>query len=307
MDRLATVPKATLFELRMTVSIWVMYGDGVIAGAARGAGGERIDGVLLDRRIVCGKESALIVAASTECYSQLPLADAITRLIDLEYTSVEIAIHAGSSQITPQEVAADLEKAIATCRDTHRLDIVAYSVLIPETGEEHYRQFGAICRLAKATKVVTLVIPSAELGTPFNEEVEHLRRLVAIAQLQGVRVALRSQVGRLSEDPDTVVVLCDNVPGLGLGLDPSHYICGPHRGKNIDKLMKYVYHVHLRDTKKDQLQVRVGQGEIDYGRLITQLEREGYNRALSVHITAMPDIDHMVELRKIRLLLESLL
>lgn len=249
----------------------------------------------------------MFVAASTECYGQLPLTDAITRLSDLEYTSVEIAIHSGSPQMTPEEVSDDLEKAISKCRDTHRLDIVAYSVQIAATGEEHYRQFGAICRLAKATKVVTLVIPSAELGTPFNEEVEHLRRLVAIAQLQGVRVALKSQVGRLSEDPDTVVVLCDNVPGLGLCLDPSHYICGPHRAKNIDKLMKYVYHVHLRDTKKDQLQVRVGQGEVDYGKLIGQLEREGYNRALSVHITAMPEVDHMVELRKIRLLLESLL
>jgi sugar phosphate isomerase/epimerase len=249
----------------------------------------------------------VIVAASTDCYYELSLTDAIGKLTDLEYTSVEITLHESGNQLKPSQVAANLEQAIALSRDTHRLNVIAFSVEIEAEGEAYYDQFAAICELAKATKVVTLTVPSGEHGTPFNEEVERLRRLVAIAELQGVRVGLRSQIGRLSEDPDTVVVLCDNVKGLGLTLDPSHYIAGPHQGKSIDKLMKYVYHLVLRDTKKDQLQVRVGQGEVDYGKLITQLSRVNYGRALCVHITEMADVDHMVELRKMRLLLESLL
>jgi hypothetical protein len=60
--------------------------------------------------------------------------------------------------------------------------------------------------MAKGAKVVTLTVPSAELGTPFNEEVEHLRRLVDIADRHGVRVGIKSQVGRMSADPDTVMV-----------------------------------------------------------------------------------------------------
>lgn len=249
----------------------------------------------------------MLVAASTECYYPLPLTQALSKISDLEYTNVEVAIHESGGQLKPSQVAADLEQTINCCRDTRRLDIIAYSVEIEASGEEFYRQFTAICRLAKATKVVTLTVPSGELGTPFNEEVEKLRRLVQVAQLEGVRVGIKSQIGRLSEDPDTVVVLCDNVKGLGLTLDPSHYICGPHSGKSIEKLMKYVFHVHLRDTKKGQLQVRVGQGEVEYGRLIASLQKVNYSRALSVNIREMPDVDHMVELRKMRLLLESLL
>lgn len=247
----------------------------------------------------------MIVAATTECFYQLPLQDALDRLVELEYSYVELALHEHGIQLKPSEIAADLEKAIATCRATQRLDIVAYDVQIEAQGEEYYQQFEAICKLAKATKVVTLTMPSGELGTPFNEEVERLRKLTAIATQQGVRVSIKSQVGRLSEDPDTVVVLCDNCKGLGVTLDPSHYICGPHNNKNVDKLMKYVYHVHLRDTSKKQLQVRVGQGEVEYGRLITQLQKVKYNRALSVNIVEMPDIDHYSEMRKMRLLLES--
>jgi sugar phosphate isomerase/epimerase len=71
--------------------------------------------------------------------------------------------------------------------------------------------------------------------------------------------------------------------------------------------MKHVYNVHLRDTTKDRLQVRVGQGEIEYSRLISLLARVNYQRALVVHITEMPEVDHLAELRKMRLLLESML
>ena len=254
----------------------------------------------------------MLVAASTECYGELPLADAIDRLVDLEFTNLEVALHenddgGGPGRLPPSQIASNLDQAIDICRNTRRLNVVAYSVEIQAVGDEFYRQFQAICRLAKATKVVTLTVPSAELGTPFNEEVEHLRKLVAIASLEGARVAMRSQIGRLSEDPDTVTVLCDNVKGLGLTFDPSHYICGPHSKKNYEKLMKYVYHVHLRDSSKDQLQVRIGQGEIEYGKLVTLLSKAGYNRALSVHMAPLDGVDHMAEMRKMRLLLESLL
>ena len=249
----------------------------------------------------------MLVAASTECFLDLSLSAALERLADLEYTNVELAMFEDADQLKPSQVAADVEKAGAICRNTQRLNVAAFDTRITAQKDAHYEQFTAICKLARAVKVVTITVPSAELGTPFNEEVEHLRRLVDIATLHGVRVGLKSQVGRVSEDPDTVTVLCDNVKGLGLTLDPSAYIVGPYQGRSIDKLMKYVYHVQLRDTSKKAMQVRVGQGEIEYGRLITQLQKLKYNRALSVNITEMPEVDHVGELRKLRLLLESLL
>ncbi len=66
--------------------------------------------------------------------------------------------------------------------------------------------------------------------------------------------------------------------------------------------MKYVYHVRLRDTNKTNLQVRVGQGEVEYGRLVNQLHKVRYDRALCVDIFPMPEVDHLAEMRKMRLL-----
>lgn len=247
----------------------------------------------------------MLVAASTECFPDLPLMDVMSRLVDLEYSRVEIALHEQGGHMKPSEVLADVDRAADLLRNTKRLTPITYSVNIDAEGDEYYRQFAACCKLAKATKVVVLAVRGAELGTPFNAEVERLRELVTIAAVEGASVAVKTEVGRVSGDPDTIKVLCDNVKGLGVTLDPSYFIYGENPPSSYDPILKYVYHVHLRDTSKDKFQVRVGQGKVEYGRLIGQLAKEKYERGLSVHFPPMPDVDHMAEMRKLRLLLES--
>ncbi len=261
-----------------------------------------------DRQETVMKESdPVFVAASSYCFADLSLVDAIDRLSHLEFTAIDIVIDETGNQVKPSDVLADLENSIILCRDTHRLDISGYFVNITAKGDEHYRQFESICRLAKATKVVSVTVPSAELGTPFNEEVEHLRRLVDLGTVEGVLVSILTQVGRLSEDPDTCVVICDNAKGLGVTIDPTPYICGPHAGRNYEQLFKYAYNAHFRDTSKDAFQVRVGQGDVEYSRSVSQLRHAKYNRSLVVNMQPLEGLDHSSELRKIRLLLESLL
>jgi sugar phosphate isomerase/epimerase len=250
----------------------------------------------------------VFVAASTRCFPELPLGDALQRLADLEFTNVEITIHESGGHLKPSEVLADPERALRLCRQTHRMTITAFSVDIETPSEEeYYRQFAACCKLAKATKVVTITVRASEVGTPFNAEIERLRRLSAIASTEGVVVGLLTEAGRMTENPDTAVVLCDNVKGLALTLDPSHYLCGPHKGASYEQVMKYTCHVRLRDSTKEKLQVRVGQGQIEYGKLVIQLGKFNYNRALCIDMPPLPDVDQNAEMRKMRLLLESLL
>jgi len=249
----------------------------------------------------------VFVAASSQCYPDLSLRDLLERLNDLEYTAFELAVHETGGHLKPSEVHADLNRAFDLCRSTMRLTLCALSVDIGAEGDAYYEQFASCCKLAKATKVVAITVPAAELGTPFNAEIERLRDLVSIASLEGVLVAVKTEVGRVTQDPDTAVVMCDNVKGLGVTLDPSHFIYGPHQGAKFTQILKYVYHVHLRDTTRDQLQVRVGQGEVEYGKLVNQLAQVNFDRALCVHMGPLAGTEHNAEMRKMRLLLESLL
>src|SRR5581483_6614361 len=127
---------------------------------------------------------------------------------------------------------------------------------------------------------------------------------------EGIQLTVTTHTGTLTEDPDTAVLLCQRVPGLGLTLRPSHYIAGPHQGKSHDQVFPYVRHVHSRDTGRgpNQLQVRVGQGEIEYGRIITQLSRQNYDRILTVDIHDSPEVPVPMdpEGRKLKYLLEGM-
>jgi len=246
----------------------------------------------------------VFVAASLECLPDRSFEEAIELLNDLEFTAIEIDLHT-DGHVDPAGLLTAPEEVVRQVRHSHRMDISGYSVQLDLTGQPYYELFDDICKFAKATRVVTLTVPSAEIGTPFNEEVEHLQRLVDLAEAQGARVAVKCELGRLSEDPDTLMVLCDNVHGLGITLDPSVLICGSAKGKNVDRILKYVFNIHLRDSLPNKFHVSVGQGEIDYGKWITLLEREHYDRALTVHVTPIEGLDHRVELRKLRRLLES--
>lgn len=249
----------------------------------------------------------MFVAASTDCFRHLPLPEAIEKIADLEFTCLELCMDESGDHLRPSLALTDFEQAVDIARSTRRLDVSGYTLNIDKEGEEYFDTFAAVCRVAKANKIVTLTVRSGEHGTPFNEEVEKFKRLVSIADKHGVRVGMRSEYGHLSGDPDQVSVICGHVKGLGLAFDPSQYIYQATRTVDTDKLLPYCQAVFLRDSTRDKLQVRVGQGEIDYGKLINQLRRVRYNRALIVDIHPEPDVDHTGELRKLRLLLESLL
>ena len=243
----------------------------------------------------------MFVCVSTECLPDMPLAAAMERLAELEFTAVELDVHEQGGHLQPAAVAANPEAAIAQCSDLQRLRPVAVSFAASET-PAIYDQFTACCRLAKSLGVVTLVVESSELGTPFNGEIERLRKLVAIGSGLGAVVAVKTSAGRMTQDAETTASLCRNVT-----LDPTHFIFGHKKPASWEPILKYVAHVHLRDTKADAFQVRVGQGNVEYGKIVSQLERAGYKRALCAHMPPLEGVDQVAELRKMRLLLESLL
>lgn len=249
----------------------------------------------------------MFVAASTACFADLELHEAFERLVDLEYTAAEIVIGDYGKLLKPEFVRDNVEQAAALCRQSRRVPPIAYFFDV-EVGEENYfEDFHAVCKLAKATKVVTVAIHASKLGTPFNEEVERLRDLVDIAKREGVVVGLITETGRMTIDPDSIGILCKSIPGLGITLDPSHFIYNTEKEIDYENIIEHVCHVRLRDSKKDALQVRVGQGLLEYGKVVTQLQQVKYQRALCVDLHPMADVNQHAELRKMRLLLESLL
>jgi sugar phosphate isomerase/epimerase len=253
----------------------------------------------------------VFVACSTLCFSKYPLEQALRTIAELEFTKLDVAVHERGAHLRPSEVAADVTTAAHRLRSGPGLTPAVFSVEIDADEEaEHQRLLQAVCRLARICTVPIITLGAGPAGTNLDEEAQRLAGLFGLAAAEGVLVAVDTRMGTLTEDPDTAVALCERVTGLGLALDPSHYLAGPHQGQPFDQVLPYIRHVRLRDTGRapDQFQVRVGQGEVEYGRLVSQLSRHQYERALSVDIHDIPDAPFPMEpeVRKLKYLLESL-
>jgi sugar phosphate isomerase/epimerase len=239
------------------------------------------------------------------------LDQALRMIAELEFSKVDIAIHERGAHLRPSEVAADVSLAAQRIRIGPSLSPAAFSVEIEAADDAVYRQqLQAVCHLARMSMVAAITIPAAPATGSFDAEVKRLQALVHLADAEGIVLTVETRIGTFTENPEAAVELCRRVPGLGLTLDPSHLISGPNQGRNFDAVYPYVRHVHLRDTGRspEQFQVRIGQGEVEYGRIIAQLTRCGYDRVLTIEICDIPDAPYAMEteVRKLKYLLESL-
>ena len=250
----------------------------------------------------------MFVAASSRCFPNLSVKDSLNKLADLEYTAAELIVgsNADSNLILP-ESQEQFDDIVFFCRMSRKITPVSlYFDFEPET-PVFLRNFERCCHMAKIAKIVQITVKASESGTPFNAEVERLRSLVDIGNMHGLVIGVATETGRMSEDPDSLKSICKSVRGLSVALDPSHYIFGHQKPRDYDHLFDYVSHVRLRDTTKDKLQVQIGQGIQEYSKLVIQLTKVNYRGALCVDLAPLPGLDQDAELRKMRLLLESLL
>jgi sugar phosphate isomerase/epimerase len=256
----------------------------------------------------------MFVACSTICFAREPLEKALALITDLEFDKYELVLVEDGGPFTPTIVGQDPQGSFERLR---RAPSLLPSSLAIDFGPIDWSdprakaRFDGLCQFAKALGVAVITIPASPLGTPIEDEIKRLSILVGTALREALVISLLTHSQTLTADPRTAVELCKAVPGLGLTLDPSHYLQAS--GTNLDYTMVYPYvqNVQLRDTgiHPGEFQVRVGQGKIEYAQIVTQLGRHGYKRALFVAIIDREDnpFDREVEVRKLKLLLETLL
>ncbi len=251
----------------------------------------------------------MYVACSTLCFSSIPLPAALRTIREMHFAKADLAIHESGSHLRPSQVLADVARAATQLKGAN-VAFAAFHLEFAEFDDETTRhQLRAVCRLARTMAVPLVTVVAAPLGTDAHAEAGRLKAWAKIAEAEGVILTVETRVGTLAEDVSCAAELCRRVPGLGITLDPSHFTTRNQTEDGCDPLYPFVKHVRLRDSgnKPDQFQLRIGQGSIEYGRIIGQLDRCRYDRALSVDIRDLPGNPFPVEpeIRKLKHLLES--
>lgn len=253
----------------------------------------------------------MFVACSTLCFGRQSLESALRQIVELEFSKIDLGIMEDGSHLKPSELTDHFEASLSRLKNGPSVTPAAFEVDFGEIDSATLkRRFEAVCRFAKVLTVAVISIPAAPRGTPLETEIERLAPLVEHANREGLVLTVTTHAQTLTADPQTTLALCQSLPGLGVTLDPSHYTQASN-AHSYDELFPLVRNVRLRDTGRGpaDFQVRVGQGEIEYGRIVTQLERVGYDRGLSVAILDRFENPFEVEfeVRKLKRLLESLL
>ncbi len=247
----------------------------------------------------------MFISVSTGCVRDLPVDEACKLLTELEFDKYELQLTTESADFQPGVVLADPEAMLVKLHKASRLSPIAIDLDEDVPAE----QFEQVNKLAKGLRIAQISLPSSPLGTPFNEEVDRLKDRVSRANQAGTRVSIRTEVGTLAQDAHTAVELCRAVKGLGLTLDPSHYLCNPLGEQPLEICYPFVYHVHLRDSSTADLQTQVGLGDIDFSAMIAALRKRQYRGGLSIDVnpSKIPPDARGLELRKLRMLVDSLL
>lgn len=251
------------------------------------------------------------VACSTLCFSRETLEAALRHIAIMEFPKVDLAVGFAGAHLSRDQVVNDPAAILHAIRQAPTIGFAALTTRLVGTDlDAQAAQLDAVAHLAKQLAAPVVVIDSVAASVP-DAEIERLTRLERVASLHGTVLTVTTKTGTLTENPDVAVRLCEAVAGLGLTLDPTHYLCGPHQGKPFDQVFPFVRHVHLRDSgrRMDQYQVKVGRGEVEYGKVVTSLKRFDYRGALAVAVedALIEEGEAESEVRKLQLLLESLI
>ncbi len=172
----------------------------------------------------------MFVACNTLCFAQEPMESALRQIVELEFDKFELALVDGGRHIQLSEAGDDPDAAVARLREGPSL---VPSSLYADFGPADWsdpvtlKRFEGICRLAKSTSIAVITMHAAPRGTSIDDEVKRLSGLGSSAFRKGLVLALLTHSETLTADPQVAVELCQDVPGLGITLDPSHYLQGP--------------------------------------------------------------------------------
>jgi sugar phosphate isomerase/epimerase len=234
----------------------------------------------------------------------MSLGQACSQLQALGFDKSELWLNDKYDQLKVSDVVANAESVIADVRESSRLSPAAIFVDQEVTSAE----FEKVVKFGRALRVAQITIVASPLGTPFNTEIDRLRQFNEYCHQTGIRLSILTRRGLLTEDPLTATELCQSVKGLGITLDPTCYIFRQD-AVSWDSVFEHTLHCHLRDSSRMEAQVSCGLGEADFHRIAATLESLDYDRCLSVDLLpqTMAGEERLLELRKLRLLLESML
>lgn len=254
------------------------------------------------------KPMRVIERASCSSLTQAkqPLDVALQTIAGIGYKYVDLSALFWAPHVSPAELVKDFDKEatrVESALAAHGLKVsnLTFDPIEQRPFETYQQEFEALAKFAGRNRIrlINLMAP----GVKFDRAaaVEKLRTLVAIGRRHGVLVSVETHCNQITERPADARWLCEQVPGLGLTLDPSHYYAGVNQGASFDELYPLVYGTGFRAGGMiwEEIQLPWGSGPIDFRAVVARLEQAGYKGFyVSEYIEGFNKVDAVTEARR---------
>ena len=105
------------------------------------------------------------------------------------------------------------------------------------------------------------------------------------AKKHGLVFGVEAHLGSIAQTPEETLRLLQNVPGLTLTLDYTHFTKVGIPDAEIEPLIKYASHFHARGAAKNRLQTGLKENIIDYARIIVVMKETNYSGTIGIEYT----------------------
>lgn len=176
-------------------------------------------------------------------------------------------------------------------------DLTDRNAADPTSHERNLTDLEAVARFCAAAEIPVLFLlpgilgPGQRRGDAFASATEMFRSAMSVVAEHGVTLSIEPHVHSILESPAATLEFLEAVPGLRLQLDYSHFVCLGWTQAELDALIPFAAHVHLRQARAGRLQERLQYGTINFNSLLDALSAQGYDGWFSLEALHQDYID----------------
>jgi len=259
-----------------------------------------------------------------------PLRESLLMLKNLRFEIVDLGVCPGNTQIHPVQAATEPERTASEVIGVleemgmrpEECFVLDFGQPINDPEDEARNRtlalfpglvrFASLAGFRSIMLIPGVVHPAIGRERSFALSVRALQQFVKMSEEAGIQLNVEPCEPSIAEDPQQAVRLCEEVPGLGLTLDYSHFIDPGYDQSSVEQLHRFTRHVHARQAAPGKRVEGVDRGSIDFKRIIFLLEQQNYQGVIAVEyldceITTQCGVNVLAETVKMKLELSKLL
>ncbi len=245
------------------------------------------------------------LASADFTFPLLPHDKVLDLIAALELNGIDIGLFEGRSHLWPSHEFKELSRSAKTLRDklTDRglapadvflqldPDFVPYAINQPDSGRRQHAREQFLRTLEYASElgsphVTTLpgvYFEKDESATDsWQRSQDELAWRVKQATTHNIIFSVEAHVGSLAANPREAARMVRGIPGLTLTLDYTHFTRLGLADAEIEPLVQYASHFHVRGARKDRLQASFKDNTIDYAQVLQAMRACSYNGYLGI-------------------------